>query len=53
MTFNPFDLESNAPKEKLHTFSHHMGWPMIKDKGNHDFGGMVCLLFGCRVFSAP
>ena len=47
MTFNPFDGESNAPKEKLHAFSHHMGWPMVKDKGNHDFGGMVCLLFGC------
>ena len=53
MTFNPFYWESNAPKEKLHTFSHHMEWPMIKDKGNHDFGGMVYLLFGCRVLSAP
>ena len=34
MTSNPFDCESNAPKEKLLAFSHHMGWPMIKDKGN-------------------
>ena len=45
MTFNAFDRESNAPKEKHQTFSHHMGWPMIKDKAN--IGGMVCQLFGC------
>ena len=34
MTSNPFDWESNPAKEKLLAFSHHMGWPMIKDKGN-------------------
>ena len=34
MTSNPFDWESNLAKEKLLAFSHHMGWPMIKDKGN-------------------
>ena len=45
MTSNPFDWESNAAKEKLIAFSHHMGWPMIKDKGNG--WGMVCLLFVC------
>ena len=45
MTFNPFDWESNALKDKFHTFSHHMGWPMIKDKAN--IGAMVCLLFSC------
>ena len=47
MTFNSFDWESNAPQGKLQTFSHQMGWPMIKDKANLDFGGMVCLLFAC------